>query len=91
MDWQLGDVMHDEQDFLAAHGCASVEEYDRKRFFEWVDAMEEHYAPKRGVAIPKHTTDGVIIPPIESNIAPAPNKLVKQSRSVNEAKHRASY
>jgi hypothetical protein len=36
--------MHDEQDFLAAHGCTTPEEYDRKRFFEWVDAMEDTYA-----------------------------------------------
>lgn len=57
--------MHDEQDFLSAHGCATPEEYDRKRFFEWVDAMEEHYTQASRLAIPKARSNGIIIQPID--------------------------
>jgi hypothetical protein len=51
--------MHDEKDFLAAHGCKTTEEYDRKQFFEWVDAMEDHYARTDSLVIPK-VSEGVV-------------------------------
>jgi hypothetical protein len=34
----------DENDFLADHGCSTAEEYDRKRFNEWVSTMEDAYS-----------------------------------------------
>jgi hypothetical protein len=79
MVWQLGDIMHDEQDFLAAHGCKTPEEYDRKRFFEWVDAMEEQFIQTNRLVIPKPRHDGIIIQPIDDRPRQTPHIPVTRS------------
>jgi hypothetical protein len=71
--------MHDEQDFIAAHGCSTVEEYDRKRFFEWVDAMEDNVAAAQRMAVTRQRTHGILIQPIES-IVRVKTKQVKQQQ-----------
>lgn len=39
-----------EKDFLTDHGCATADEYDRKRFEEWVCLMEEAFGEADGMA-----------------------------------------
>jgi hypothetical protein len=75
MVWQLGDIMHDEQDFLAAHGCTTTEEYDRTRFFEWVDAMEDSHTRQERMVVPRQRHKGVIIQPIESVVRVKPKQM----------------
>jgi hypothetical protein len=67
--------MHDQQDFLTAHGCTTTEEYDRKRFFEWVDALEDDYVRKERMVIPRQRHQGVIIQPIESIVRIKPKQM----------------
>lgn len=79
--------MHDEQDFLAAHGCKTPEEYDRLRFFEWVDAMEEHFTQANRLVIPKARDNGIIIQPIDlPNRAPQ----IPVTRSMHHAEQKRS-
>ena len=64
-----------EKDFCSDHGCSSTDEYNRKRFEEWVSIMENAFGHNEGMDNPE-------LEEVESKEVEYAKTLVKRSTKV---------